>query len=512
MKAVRSTPPVGRSLSGGPGTRDLEIHVLAAVLVGLATTIVWAAVGAPANFWPFYVWQSGRPHDLPARRRAPPRRAAGRPLALAGDAAGDLAIVCSLTLSIWLLPDGGGYFWPFWVAFGLAVALAIAGVVAYSRDDEQLAERVGALERTRRGALDVQAAELRRIERDLHDGAQARLVALTMQLGRAEARLDDHPEAAGAGAHRPRRGLRRDRRAARPGARDRARRCSPTAASSPPSRRSAGAPAIPVALYAELERAPAAGRRDRRLLRRRRGADQRRQARARRERATVRLAQRDGDLDVAVADDGPGGADRGRRQRPGRPAPARRGARRHADDQLSPSGGPTTITRGAAMRVVIAEDLALLREGLVALLREHEHRGRRAGRGRRRACCACVAGHKPDLAIVDVRMPPTFTDEGLRAALEAARAVPRARRSSSSPSTSSRSTPPSCCSRRRRRRLPAQGARRRRARVRRRRAARRRRRHGAGPRGRRAADARPRRRRAPASSTTSRRASARSSS
>src|SRR5206468_5317953 len=45
-------------------------------------------------------------------------------------------------------------------------------------------------------ALDVQAAELRRIERDLHDGAQARLVALSMQLGRAEARLGGEPEVA----------------------------------------------------------------------------------------------------------------------------------------------------------------------------------------------------------------------------------------------------------------------------------------------------------------------------
>lgn len=54
--------------------------------------------------------------------------------------------------------------------------------------ERELAERVDVLTRTRRGALDVQAAELRRIERDLHDGAQARLVALSMQLGRAEAR------------------------------------------------------------------------------------------------------------------------------------------------------------------------------------------------------------------------------------------------------------------------------------------------------------------------------------
>ena len=52
------------------------------------------------------------------------------------------------------------------------------------------------LTRTRQGALDVQAAELRRIERDLHDGAQARLVALSMRLGRAEERLADQPELA----------------------------------------------------------------------------------------------------------------------------------------------------------------------------------------------------------------------------------------------------------------------------------------------------------------------------
>ena len=62
--------------------------------------------------------------------------------------------------------------------------------------EQALVERVDQLTRTRRGALDVQDAELRRIERDLHDGAQARLVALSMQLGRAEARLEDQPELA----------------------------------------------------------------------------------------------------------------------------------------------------------------------------------------------------------------------------------------------------------------------------------------------------------------------------
>jgi DNA-binding NarL/FixJ family response regulator len=67
---------------------------------------------------------------------------------------------------------------------------------------------------------------------------------------------------------------------------------------------------------------------------------------------------------------------------------------------------------------VIAEDQALLREGIVALLREQEIdvvAQAEDGEGLLRI----VGGHKPDLAIVDVRLPPTFTDEGIRAALEA---------------------------------------------------------------------------------------------
>jgi DNA-binding NarL/FixJ family response regulator len=70
------------------------------------------------------------------------------------------------------------------------------------------------------------------------------------------------------------------------------------------------------------------------------------------------------------------------------------------------------------VRVVIAEDQTLLREGIVALLREHELEvvaQAEDGEGLLRV----VNGHKPDLAIVDVRLPPTFTDEGIRAAIEA---------------------------------------------------------------------------------------------
>jgi DNA-binding NarL/FixJ family response regulator len=79
--------------------------------------------------------------------------------------------------------------------------------------------------------------------------------------------------------------------------------------------------------------------------------------------------------------------------------------------------------RGAAVRVVIVEDHALLREGLVALLTENGIEVAATaedGPGLLRI----VAGHKPDLAICDVRLPPTFTDEGIRAALEARRRHP----------------------------------------------------------------------------------------
>jgi DNA-binding NarL/FixJ family response regulator len=75
------------------------------------------------------------------------------------------------------------------------------------------------------------------------------------------------------------------------------------------------------------------------------------------------------------------------------------------------------------MRVVIAEDSVLLRKGIVALLTEYDIEvvaQAEDGEGLLRI----VAGHKPDLAIVDVRLPPTFTDEGIRAALEARRRHP----------------------------------------------------------------------------------------
>ncbi|MFY1669676.1 response regulator [Plantactinospora sp. WMMB334] len=75
------------------------------------------------------------------------------------------------------------------------------------------------------------------------------------------------------------------------------------------------------------------------------------------------------------------------------------------------------------MRIVIAEDDPLLREGLALLLRA-ESLDVVATTGTPDAFLAAVDAHTPDVAIVDVRMPPTHTDEGIVAAVEARRRQP----------------------------------------------------------------------------------------
>jgi DNA-binding NarL/FixJ family response regulator len=72
------------------------------------------------------------------------------------------------------------------------------------------------------------------------------------------------------------------------------------------------------------------------------------------------------------------------------------------------------------MRVVIAEDQVLLADGLARLLAAHEHEVV-ATVTTGPELIAAVAEHRPDVAVVDIRLPPSFTDEGLRAAVEARR-------------------------------------------------------------------------------------------
>jgi DNA-binding NarL/FixJ family response regulator len=75
------------------------------------------------------------------------------------------------------------------------------------------------------------------------------------------------------------------------------------------------------------------------------------------------------------------------------------------------------------VRVVIGEDLFLLRDGLVRLLEAHGFEVA-AAVDSAPALVHALLEHKPDAAVVDVRLPPSFTDDGLRAALEARRQLP----------------------------------------------------------------------------------------
>ena len=396
---------------------------------------------------------------------------------------------------IWLL-SGGGFFWPVFPALVTGSATAILALVVY-RDrlwgdgrEQELTERVDELTRTRRGAVEVQAAELRRIERDLHDGAQARLVALSMQLGRAEERLADQPDVADLV-----RQARGEAGAAIAELRDLARGIAPPVLADRglvAAVESLGQRApLPVTVDADLAERPlpvvetaayfVVAESLTNVAKHAPGAS-----------ARVTLGQRDGRLLVEIADDGPGGADR-RRRGPDRPAPPGRGARRHAaGDQ--PAGARDHDPRGAAVRIVIAEDNALLREGLVALVRERgievvAHADDGPGLLR------IVNAHKPDLAIVDVRLPPTFTDEGVRAAIELRAPPSRDRDPDPQPVRRAGLHRRAARRRRRRLRLPAQGARRRGAHVRGGDRARRGRRHRARRRGRVRAVPQPRRRR-----------------
>jgi signal transduction histidine kinase len=155
--------------------------------------LIWALTGG--DFWPIWVAMGlALPIALQLSIREAlkaPRRY--RALAIQGAISG---VIVGLNVFIWALT--GGTFWPIWPMLGLGFFLALHAIILTRVPvrERELTERVEVLTRTRRGALDVQAAELRRIERDLHDGAQARLVALTMKLGRAEGRLEEHPEIA----------------------------------------------------------------------------------------------------------------------------------------------------------------------------------------------------------------------------------------------------------------------------------------------------------------------------
>ena len=163
------------------------------VVVAVLTVTVWALTGL-GYFWPIWAMIGvGIPFGLTAALRYSDRLVQGRNRGLFRVAA-VLAVISLAEIIIWAI-TGAGYFWPVWSMFGYLILLGI--IWAVQRPGRRSLEtRVDELTRSRSGVLDVQASELRRIERDLHDGAQARLVALSIKLGRAEERMTDQPETA----------------------------------------------------------------------------------------------------------------------------------------------------------------------------------------------------------------------------------------------------------------------------------------------------------------------------
>lgn len=165
------------------------------VAVGLLMLVIWALSGGGA-FWPRWVWFAlAIPLALQAAVRRGLRAPRGQRLLIVHSAlSGVLAL---MMLAIWVLAGARAPFWPVWPALGLGIVLALHGWIRHAlatNRERALISRVDVLTRTRRGALDVQAAELRRIERDLHDGAQARMVSVAMNLGLAEELLDKDPQ------------------------------------------------------------------------------------------------------------------------------------------------------------------------------------------------------------------------------------------------------------------------------------------------------------------------------
>jgi signal transduction histidine kinase len=175
--------------------RALQIHAIAFAALGVVSVVLWAGTTAGRYFWPAWVLvplaASLAIHAcivLVDERTLRLRLSRGFAMH-----AGVSLVLFVEVVAIWAL-SGAGYFWPAWVLLGLGVMLGVHAAIAVRFRGQ--AERIARLESTRAGAVDQQGADLRRIERDLHDGAQAQLVALGLSIGMAEQKLATDPAAA----------------------------------------------------------------------------------------------------------------------------------------------------------------------------------------------------------------------------------------------------------------------------------------------------------------------------
>ncbi|MEU5430957.1 sensor domain-containing protein [Streptomyces olivoreticuli] len=186
-------PPKGRSgplawtgalLKSGTSWRHLlycVVHLPWAITAFVVSLTMWAVSWA-LFLYPAYMWMYPTYWGRPGMQ-------------VYGDADGtalyldnpfEIGATCAVGLVLVLITP--------WIIRGLAFGdrMLVLGLLGPSR----LAARVWELEEDRGVVVDTAAADLRRIERDLHDGAQARLVALAMDLGLAKEKLEEDPEAA----------------------------------------------------------------------------------------------------------------------------------------------------------------------------------------------------------------------------------------------------------------------------------------------------------------------------
>jgi signal transduction histidine kinase len=187
---------IARLLRPSERERAVAVHALVVGAANALFIVIWALSSPRGSFWPVWTLLVG---GLPLAVHIWVRRVKDRPeqyrrpaLAIHAGTYVSFIVFCVL---VWAV-SGHGSFWPRWAALGLGIPLVVHAAIAYARGREELTERIEVLEITRAGAVDVQESDLRRIERDLHDGAQARLVALGMNLGMAEQKFANDPAAA----------------------------------------------------------------------------------------------------------------------------------------------------------------------------------------------------------------------------------------------------------------------------------------------------------------------------
>ena len=297
-----------------------------------------------------------------------------------------------------------------------AVAASAALALENERLEAELRARLDELQTSRSRLVEVSMFERRRLERDLHDGAQQRLVALSLQLGLAKRRLEEGQDgAAGAMLDAARDELAR----ALEELRELARGIHPAVLTDrglePALEALAERAPLPVSLdQMPAERLPAPVEAAAYFVVAEALTNVVKYAGA--STAAVRIRRNGSYAVVEVHDDGVGGRRSHDRHRPARPRRPPRGPRRPPRGPLAARGGHDREGRGP-VRVVLADDSLLLREGVARLLEEAGLEVvAQAGDGE--DLLRKVGAHKPDVAIVDVRMPPTHTDEGLRAAAE----------------------------------------------------------------------------------------------